>query len=238
MPKAKIVYSKPQGRSQVSGPQRRGPPQNQMAISNNTMTPSSEFIVLDTSFMYEELYQEFIEYYGNPTLIKLSVNGASSLYYAKVRSLIKVGHRYIIAIVSNDPYEVGNQMALSDLEWVAFQARELEQEIRGCGMFAYEPKRDSKLVKCKITAVNRTPTATEYVPSDPKDIVSESKSVYGSKYQPSISAVDADDTCMLPLKVTLIIEDDDSTENNVYKWPTNGNVAAALESFQTVVTLD
>jgi hypothetical protein len=71
---------------------------------------------------------------GKPVMTKLKLidmpdaNKRYSMYYAKLGCLLCVDDRYIVAIVQDDGYPIGTQQYISDLNWISFQTRTLDQK--------------------------------------------------------------------------------------------------------------
>jgi len=73
------------------------------------------------------LRNDIARYYNNPVMTKVKENGVFSIYKVKISSyLVASAPRYLVAIVTNDPYPIFNRKKLSDLPWTSFQARQLD----------------------------------------------------------------------------------------------------------------
>lgn len=53
-----------------------------------------------------------------------------SVYYAKIRTRLSIGYRYIVVIVPADKFIAGTQHPLKILPWISFQTRVLNEEYK------------------------------------------------------------------------------------------------------------
>lgn len=76
-----------------------------------------------------QVYDAFIDYFKNPTMVKKKVDeNGLSIYMTKLYCLLLSNKcRYIISIVKNDKFEIGTEKQLSELLWSSFQTRELSK---------------------------------------------------------------------------------------------------------------
>jgi len=137
----------------------------------------------------------------NTTTNVNNTNNNFSVYYAKVGCLLCVDNRYIVCIVANDNHPIGNQKLLSQLPWISFQTREIEdmpmklksQEIKNT---------NSTLLKDKITLkyrlkdryvyyAEKNPVKVELLFSENENIFSETGTLQSAldTYNCSISFV-------------------------------------------------
>ena len=109
--------------------------------------------------------------------------------------------RYLIAFVPVDDVKIFNSKTLSELRWVSFQTRTLDDkhEIKS---FPYTPKRGSEL-DAVIKKVQVTSDSVEYSCKD------------------------------IPIIINLLHQG-----KNVPSYQEKGTVVSALETFQTIITLD
>lgn len=68
-----------------------------------------------------------VSYYGNPTMKKGKNQNGYSVYYARIGCLLCLEDRYILAVIKDDNPALGESRFLSQLKWVNFQSRILEE---------------------------------------------------------------------------------------------------------------
>jgi hypothetical protein len=88
-------------------------------------------ILIDENFAPERdgIYQMFAEYFNNPPMTKIKNENNYSMYMAKAYCMTALSCRYIIAFVHLDDNNIGTELFLSELSWVSFQTRTLENKI-------------------------------------------------------------------------------------------------------------
>lgn len=74
-----------------------------------------------------------VKYFGDAVVTKVKqtphthYKPSYSLYYAKIGCMLCVEDRYIIVVVEDDPYPLGSQEYLSQLNWISFQTRTIDK---------------------------------------------------------------------------------------------------------------
>ena len=78
--------------------------------------------------------QAIVSYFGDLVLTKVKQtqpqnqhSPSYALYYAKIGCMLCIEDRYVIVVVEQDPYPVGSQNYLSEVNWVSFQTRTIEK---------------------------------------------------------------------------------------------------------------
>ena len=83
----------------------------------------------------QSIRKSISDYFGNLVMTKLKKTDPTenkpsySIYYAKIGCMLCVDDRYVIAIVESDPYPIGSQEYLSEMNWISFQTRTIEQPL-------------------------------------------------------------------------------------------------------------
>lgn len=78
-----------------------------------------------------EVQNAVVDYFGDAIMTKVKqtpqtqTKPSYALYYAKIGCMLCVEDRYIIAVVEKDPFPVGSEEYLSQMNWVSFQTRTL-----------------------------------------------------------------------------------------------------------------
>ena len=88
----------------------------------------------------QNIYDTFVEYFDDPTMSKVKVNGTYSMYMTKVRCLLSSVNRYIVAVVENDTSPLHSNEKLSNLSWKSLQTRSLTEHYN-IPPYAYHVKR-------------------------------------------------------------------------------------------------
>lgn len=82
--------------------------------------------------MRQDIYNSIVNYYGDLIFTKLNTKSTSDgtfygVYYCKVGCMLCIDNRYLLAIVKDDEeIEVGTNVYLSNLNWVSFQTRSID----------------------------------------------------------------------------------------------------------------
>ena len=93
--------------------------------------------------MRQDIYNSVIDYYGDILFTKLNSKSTSDgntygLYYCQIGCMLCIDNRYLLAIVKekmendndnpdmNDIIPIGTQMYLSNLHWISFQTRTID----------------------------------------------------------------------------------------------------------------
>ena len=114
---------------------------------NQYSSPSSgakvQSLINHNYIMKQDIYNSLVEYFGDVVMTKLNSKSTSDgsvygLYYCRVGCMLCVDNRYLLVIVkeSNDnngqninqsDIPVGTQMYLSNLHWISFQTRSIDE---------------------------------------------------------------------------------------------------------------
>lgn len=117
---------------------------------NQYSSPSSgakvQSLINHNYIMKQDIYNSLVEYFGDVVMTKLNSKSTSDgsvygLYYCRVGCMLCVDNRYLLVIVkeSDSDYNdngqninqtdipVGTQMYLSNLHWISFQTRSIEE---------------------------------------------------------------------------------------------------------------
>lgn len=87
-----------------------------------------------------EIYNLFVDYFDNPNMKKISEQGVSSVYSAKLNSGLMLDYKYLIVVTNMDNTKVGDEKRLSELKWSSIQTRTL-RENSPSPSFSYNPKK-------------------------------------------------------------------------------------------------
>lgn len=74
----------------------------------------------NVSGKYNEVYKQFINYYGNMTFTKIKSINDHSIYMARIKSMLG-GFNYIIILIPEDGLVSGYTKMFSELKWVCLQ---------------------------------------------------------------------------------------------------------------------
>ena len=84
--------------------------------------------------MKQDIYNSIVDYFGDIIMTKLNSKSTSDgtsygLYYCRVGCMLCIDNRYLLVIVKedNDNVSVGTQMYLSNLHWISFQTRSIDE---------------------------------------------------------------------------------------------------------------
>lgn len=118
----------------------------------------------------EMVYKAIIGYYGDPVFCKIrdAFSGETktqSIYMCKIASFIGKDYRYLVVTVNPDNNEAGTLVPLSNLRWVSFQTRTLQEAYNHLKPHSYEIDREiyGRIV---IVLNKRNLSHTEYVCKD------------------------------------------------------------------------
>lgn len=91
----------------------------------------------------EVVYNLITEYYDNPKLTKIKDIDNFSIYMAKIDYLLYNEHRYIIAFMIKNNFQIGTLVDLDDIKWHSFQTRSITDDHK-IMTFQHIPKKLSK----------------------------------------------------------------------------------------------
>jgi hypothetical protein len=80
-------------------------------------------IVSDCEPEIDELFDNFVTFFGNPKMYKIKDVEHFSMYMTKTECLLTNECRYLVAFIRMDAMPVNHMETLSDLKWVSFQTR-------------------------------------------------------------------------------------------------------------------
>lgn len=108
----------------------------------------------------ESIYELVVEYFDNPMLTKFKDIDGYSMYIAKIKSMLSIEFRYIIAFIPIDDVSIGTYIYLKNLKWSSFQCRTLSENYQ-VQTIDHTPKKQLKF-NSKIKLNNRTNNQTTY----------------------------------------------------------------------------
>jgi hypothetical protein len=76
------------------------------------------------------VYSIISSYFDDPVMTKVKVNSNIAFYAARAPSFMLREYRYLIALVTDNKAPIGDQAKLSEIPWVSFQTRTLEEDWR------------------------------------------------------------------------------------------------------------
>lgn len=77
-----------------------------------------------------DVYQNFISYFGDLLFTKDKTTKQFSIYMAHLKTGLGFGSRVLVAVVPEDGLLMGTIRPLNSLKWVNFQTRQLNKEVR------------------------------------------------------------------------------------------------------------
>lgn len=90
-----------------------------------------------------EVHSIIAEYYKNPVMTKVKINGEDEFWAARLHTLMINTFRYIIAITPVSSSKERSTKYLSDLMWSSFQTRTIKEDWK-LGSLRYEQNLDKK----------------------------------------------------------------------------------------------
>lgn len=82
-----------------------------------------ELIDSDYNNVRPEIYSYFTEYFGNPTMTKVSSQGEYCVYLAEVSCLLNREKRYLVLVIQDDGKLIRTQEMMENLQWESLQTR-------------------------------------------------------------------------------------------------------------------
>lgn len=118
--------------------------------------------VIDSGFdpMKDSIYGCFVQYFNNPTLVKIKDVDVYSVYMIKIHALLGNAYRYLILFVDADKKTVGSKVEMDQLKWVSLQTRTLE-EYHNIPTHSYTVVNSGPLTQ-RITLKDRDDVKTDY----------------------------------------------------------------------------
>lgn len=105
----------------------------------------------------QEVYDEFTEFFQNPTMIKTKEVEGHSVYMTKTHCLLSRECRFLVALVKSDGMSLGTPEELKNLPWVSFQTRTLKDAHKELQPHIFYPKAKGKM----LSILTRTNSDTE-----------------------------------------------------------------------------
>ncbi len=119
------------------------------------------------SFIYDydpdesEVHNLLVEYYKNPVMTKVKINGEDEFWAVRLHTLMINTFRYLIAITPISNSKERTTKYLSDLKWTSFQTRTIKEDWK-LGSMRYEQNTDRKfLIPIKRTKIEEDITYYE-----------------------------------------------------------------------------
>jgi hypothetical protein len=134
------------------------------------------------------------KYFNYPILSKTKDVNKHSIYMVKTYCLLSKYCRYIMVITLEDSNSKGHKSRLSDLNWVSFQTRTLEDK-HDVDSHSYQPVMEGPLT-CQIIRTKITPESSTYSCTDfPIEVnLLHKKKDIQSEYQPKGNIISALET--------------------------------------------
>jgi len=73
-----------------------------------------------------DVYKAFVDYFNNPSLVKIKNVSDFSMYIVKIYAMLGNAYRYLIVLSNRDFEEIGFKKELNAIEWVSLQTRTLQ----------------------------------------------------------------------------------------------------------------
>jgi hypothetical protein len=105
------------------------------------------------------------KYFGNAVMTKMKENNSFSIYYARIGCLLCLENRYIVVVLQNDDSPIGTTIELSEMEWISFQTRTIENP-----NFKIKPKdiksETDPMINCQVEKISDESDRTVYISYD------------------------------------------------------------------------
>ena len=108
----------------------------------------------------QKLYEFFIKYFNNTTMHKIKDVNNFSMYMSKTYCLLSRFCRYLIVFVEIDKNPLDYTQKLSDIKWISFQTRTLE-DFHNLPPHNYTPTSSTPLMAI-ITRTNKNKESSTY----------------------------------------------------------------------------
>ncbi len=119
-------------------------------------------VIDDMASLYEEIYDHFIDYFGDPILMKIKdQDGKFTLYGIKTYCLLSKECRFIVCITHKDKDKIGTKKYLSEIYWLSLQTRTLPSDYYNVETHNYTPVAKGPLL-AKIERIKITKEASTY----------------------------------------------------------------------------
>lgn len=114
---------------------------------------------IDNSHM--EVYNDFIQYFGNPMMTKISTMKNNSIYAVRRSINNDNGNKYILVYSKEDGRPIGSTKPLTEIHWDSFQTRVLKKDYDVLN-HAYETRKFSKF-ETTIHRVEKKEDSSTYI---------------------------------------------------------------------------
>jgi hypothetical protein len=110
----------------------------------------------------------FVEYFGDVLMTKLDYKNQYSFFYARIDNLMAKNNQFLVVITTNDYTPLSETRRLSELQWISFQTRTLD-ELPNKQMIKAEKIKQatSGLLTDKISLTSILNDRQEYTVTDP-----------------------------------------------------------------------
>lgn len=101
----------------------------------NQYTNKTTSLMNHNYIMKQDIYNSIVDYFGDVIMTKLNSKSTSDgtsygLYYCRIGCMLCIDNRYLLVIVKEDNdnnIPIGTQMYLSNLHWISFQTRSIDE---------------------------------------------------------------------------------------------------------------
>ena len=158
----------------------------------------------------DNMYKIFVDYFSNPTLIKLKNESNGSMYACKTICFFNRDCRFIIVFTQLDTTPIGKEVELKDLNWICLMTRTLPSD------------------------TYKIDTSHGYIPAQKGPLTAPIKRISVTKPEPKAprgaSVYDCEE---FPIIITLL----HTVQKNEISYRDRGTIIAALEEWETIITL-
>ena len=112
-------------------------------------------------FNKENIYLLINTYFDDPYMFKIKDIEKQSIYATKIQCLLGNVYRYLFVIIDKDINPINSRMKLTDLKWVSFQTRTLD-DIYNIPTHTYKPKNNNEFTSL-IELTEKKEEHTEYI---------------------------------------------------------------------------
>lgn len=165
----------------------------------------------------EKIYNIFIDYFNDVSLIKLKNENGYSIWYAKIASMLSIDDRYLVVVVENTnhaPNKIYDNVNLSKLRWTSLQTRTISNK----NFYnTHKTKLQSQSIKGQNNMLSNI-------------IINEINDVCNINEKNKKTCRKTYVCTNLPLTVELLYED----ENTVYS--SKGTLKSSIETYNCVIT--
>lgn len=157
---------------------------------------------------HDAVYTIISQYFGNPLVEKTKQTDVYSMYVIEIASMLLNEKRFLIVFVTGDHRPVGTKEYVSNLKWTSLQTRTIP-----VGSIEEPIFMETRTLPPHAYLVQRGEASAIH-------LLCDSRTKELTRYH-------AKD---VPIEVALL-----HTKQNEYEYPHEGNLASALETFQTIL---